>query len=248
MTDPEVSQYAAEFRNGLAESLSKNISEVLEKNQAKIDESYARLTCLQALRLYLLNDKLSPGALGFFAEAQGDGLTSQVLVLSGSTRSALKSLRSLIENIVRSVYYADHPVEYKLWEAGKHRPTFKSLFDYLEGHPDLADLDTSLNPQSALHSNWKKLSQSVHASAKEERMSSEADKISIWRTTQRSVGKWATFQRNVIKDVCLLYLALHRESLQGASLKPLRESLALGIPANLDAKIATHFNVRVVRS
>jgi hypothetical protein len=248
VTDSEIAKHAVEFRDGLAKALSENIAEVLKKDAEKVDQAYARLTCLQALRLHLLNERVSAGSLGFFAEAQGDGLTSQVLALSGSTRSALKSLRSLIENVIRSVYYADHPVEYTLWEAGKHRPTFKSLFDYLDCHPDLAGVDAALQPQTTLHANWKKLSQAVHASAKSDRMNDEAEKVTIWKTTQESVGNWAKFQKNVIKDICLLYVCLFKESLQGASLKPLRESLAIAIPATLDAKILADFKVRIVRA
>jgi hypothetical protein len=248
VTDPEIAKNARNFRDSLGGVLSENISDVLANHAGTIDAAYGRLTSLQALRLHVLNDHLPTGPLGFFTEAQGDGLTSLVLILTGSSRSALKSLRSLIENVVRSVYYADHPIEYRLWEAGKHRPTFKSFFDYLDQHPDLTNLDAAVQPQNSLHANWKKLSQAVHASAKEERMSSEADKITIWKTSQKRVGNWSTFHRNVLKDVCLLYLALCKDHLQGASLKPLRQSLALSIPATLDTKIVANLGVRLVRS
>jgi hypothetical protein len=248
MNDPEIAKNASDFRRDLPTSLASNIAEILKKNSAKIDESYARLTCLQAIRIHLLNGTASDGAIGFFYEAQGDGLTSQVLALSGSSRSALKSLRSLIENIVRSVYYADHAIEYRLWEDGKHRPTFKSFFDYLESHPDIRNSSPSLNPCSSLHANWKKLSQAVHASAKEERMTSTAEKITIWKTNQKSVGDWSSFQKNIMKDVCLLYIILFHKKMQGAALKPVKESLSISIPKTLDAKIFSEFSVRLPRS
>lgn len=245
MMDDEISKNAAEFRTNLADALRANIAAINEKNSQKLDEAYARLTCLQSIRVSLLEGNTSSGALGFFTEAQGDGLTSQVLITSGSSRSALKSLRSLIENVIRAVYYADHPVEYRLWEAGKHRPTFKSLFDYLETHPDITALDPKLQSVSTLHSNWKKLSDAVHSSAKEERMSGEHDEITIWKTNQKSVGQWAIFQRAVLQDVCLLYLTLHASKLRGAALKPLRDSLKITIPAKLNSLILSELSVNL---
>ena len=247
MIDPEIAKNAADFRSGLGASLAANISAVLSKDASKIDECYARLTCLQAIRVYLLNNAASPGAIGFFNEAQSDGLTGLVLIMSGSSRSAHKSLRSLIENVIRVVYYADHPIEYRLWEVGKHRPTFRSLFEYIENHPDLVDVKSSLFLPSSLHSSWKKLSEFVHASAMGERMNENIDKIVIWKTSRKSIGQWAIFQRNVIKDICLLFMILNHKNVQGASLKSLRESLAISIPSNLDAKILSTFNVRLPR-
>lgn len=248
MIDPEIEKFAIEFRDELAASIAANISIVIKKNSSKIDEAYARLTCLQAVKVYLLDGHSTDGALGFFTEAQGDGLTSQVLILSGSSRSALKSLRSLIENAIRAVYYADHPIEYRLWEEGRHRPTFRSLFEYLNDHPDLKQFSSSMQPSTSLYSNWKKLSQSVHASAKDDRMSSSTDKIEIWKTNQKSVGQWAKFQNNVIKDICLLYLALHHKKLQGATLKPLRGSFAIAFPTSFDTIIAKTFGITILRN
>lgn len=248
MTDPEIARNAQEFRDGLVAALTANIGAVVAKNATKIDEAYARLTCLQAIKAYLLDGSTSEGALGFFAEAQGDGITSLVLVTSGSSRSSLKSLRSLIENIVRSIYYADHPVEYRLWDQGKHRPTFKSFFEYLSAHPELSTCDFSLKATETIYATWKKLSQSVHASVKGERMTDKSGKITVWKTNQHAVGQWATFQQAVIRDVCLLYLTLYSQSMKGATLKPLREALAIALPTKLDSKISANLGVKIVRA
>lgn len=247
MIDAEIAKRAAEFRNGLIAALTSNCSEVLQKNTFKIDEAYARLTCLQSLRAYLIADVTSEGSQGFFVEAQADGLTSLVLILTGAPRSALKSLRSLIENVIRSIYYADHPIEYRQWEDDNHRPTFKSLFDYLDAHPDLQGLNEKLQPQKTLHSNWKMLSQAVHSSAKAERMTGNTETIQIWKTTQAAVGKWATFQKAVIRDVCLLYFILYREKLKGGGFKPVRESATIALPKNLDLRIKEDLGIRLVR-
>lgn len=247
MSDPDIAANAALFRQQIIPALTSNFQDLAPGSIAKIDAAYGRLTGLQALRASILESQISEGALGFFNEAQGDGLTSQVLVSVGATRSALKSLRSLIENVVRSIYYADHAIEYELWEAEKHRPTFKSLFDYLEAHPALSKLDFVSEATCKIHSNWKKLSQAVHASAKAERMATDASKISLWRTTQEAVAQWANFQMNVLKDVIIIYTALYSRNMQGAALQSVRSALSLSVPTNLDSRFLQDLGVRIIR-
>lgn len=109
MADAEVSKNAKGFRAGLLAQIGSNFGVHKTAEQNKIDNGYSRLTVLQAFRGHILN-QMTDGAKGFFTEAQSDGLTSQVLICSGMGRSALKSLRSLIENLLRSIYYNDHPI------------------------------------------------------------------------------------------------------------------------------------------
>lgn len=248
MSDSEIQANAESFRSGLIDVIRGNFDLISSSDAGKLDAAYARLTCLQAIRSYIIQDTVSEGALGFYTEMQSDALTSQVLIMTGASRSALKSLRSVIENFIRSIYYTDHPIEYRQWEIGKHRPTFKSFFDYFETHPDLVDRSSGILNLSILHATWKELSQAVHASAKTERMSDSNNKISIWTTTRGAVGKWASLQSSIIKYICLTYALIYHEKLAGASLKPLRESIAIAIPTNLDAKLKTNLSIKIPRS
>ena len=76
--------------------------------------SYRRIVSLQAWRTFL-ELRISADSLAFFLEAQNDALTSHVFASLGSWRSALKALRSCIENVAFCLYYKDHPVEFRLW-------------------------------------------------------------------------------------------------------------------------------------
>lgn len=246
MVDAAIQANAEAFRTSLASDISSNIASHKAGEIEKIDAGYARLTILQAFRSHILTD-LDDGAMGFFTEAQSDGLSSQVLILSGMGRSALKSLRSLIENVVRSIYYADHTIEYRLWEMEKHRPTFSSLFDYVDSHPDIRDLPGEINPSNKLRSSWKSLSNAVHASLKSLRTSKEVEDVNLWRTDKASIGQWSTAQAKILEEISLLYLAIYRTRLSAAKGKPVREALQYAINAKKDSQIKTTLGVKILR-
>jgi|TARA_R100000501_G_scaffold13964_1_gene25527 hypothetical protein len=246
VADAEIAANAEAFRVDLPKSLATNIAAHKAAELAKIDTSYARLTVLQAFRSHVLHD-IPVGAMGFFTEAQSDGLSSNVLITAGMGRSALKSLRSLIENIVRAVYYADHQIEYRLWETKNHRPSFKSLFDYLQTHPDIRNLPSTFSPANNLYRSWKDLSNAVHASLIDLRTSTNVEEIKLWRTDQATVAKWSKKQQEILENISLLYLGIHRERLQGAKVKPLRQALSHTIRSKFDAEINSSLGIKIAR-
>lgn len=246
MPDAEIQANAEAFRSSLSTEIATNIASHKATELEKIDASYARLTILQAFRSHILTD-LEDGAMGFFTEAQSDGLSSQVLISAGMGRSALKSLRSISENVVRSIYYADHIVEYRLWEMEKHRPTFSSLFDYIDSHPDIRDLPDGINPSSGLRSSWKSLSNAVHASLKSIRTTKKVAEVNLWRTDKASVGQWNKAQSKLMEEVSLLYVALYRDRLSGAKATPVRKALSHTIKPAKDGEIKSSLGVNIIR-
>ena len=109
----------------------------LDKHRAVYLQSYIRIASMNAWRANVFAETISVGSLEFFAEAINDALVSHIWARFGSWRSALMSLRSCIENTCYSLYYKDHPVELRLWESGKHRPSFAEIHSYLASHPDI---------------------------------------------------------------------------------------------------------------
>lgn len=247
MTDIDASKNAASFRNTLNGKFAANLTAIETHSAGKLDSAYVRLTSLQAWRTYVLEDRFSAGALGFFTEAQSDGLVALVQASTGLWRPSHKSLRSLIENVVHCIYYNDHPVEYMRWEAGSFRPSFSSLFDYLAEHPSITKLPEGMQPVGALRARYGELSNAVHSSSKAMRMSADELKATIWKSDAASLGKWSTAQKNVLRDINLLLLILLSEHLKGAAAKPLRETLSLVISGAKDADIKKHLSVRIIR-
>lgn len=245
--DQEVTSNAETFRQSVPTAIASNIDEIVARDSALLDKAYARLTTLQSWRSFVLDQRISKEALGFFAEAQNDGITSSILISSGLWRSSLKSLRSLIENLIQSTYFMDHPVEYRRWAEGKLRPTFSELFKYLSEHPDICELPEGLNPVADLKAHYRHLSNVVHASALEFRMTDDVDDLVLWKTSAADIGSWSTTHKRVLIAANKLYLALFSIHLQGAASKGLRESLAIVLPASLDDKIKAQMSVNILR-
>lgn len=247
MKDPEIKANAEAFRSRLLPKLNDNLAALKSDSSSKLDEAYARLTSLQAWRAFVLEEHMSADALGFFSEAQNDGLTSSVLMSIGMWRPAMKSLRSLIESILHCLYFNDHPVEYRLWDAGKFRPTFKELFDYFLRHPDISALPANLQGAGELKRHYKHLSNVVHASAREFRMTNEIESLKLWNTSASEIGKWATTHKSVLREANFLILSLFATQLQGAAHKGVREALSLVIPPARDVEIKATLQVKIVR-
>lgn len=247
MADAEISANAKAFRSGVGTMLASNLGAISDHGTVKLDEAYGRLTTLQAWRSFILEEKMSTEALGFYSESQNDGLTSSVLMSVGLWRPAMKSLRSLIENMLHCLYFNDHPIEYRLWDEGKFRPTFRELFDYFLSHPDISSLPENLKGAGELKAHYKHLSNVVHASAREFRMTNELESLKLWNTSADGIGKWATTHKKVLRDINLLLLALFSQYLHGAAHKGLRETLSIVIPVARDTEIKATHSVKLIR-
>ncbi|MDF3907769.1 hypothetical protein [Paracoccus sp. AS002] len=245
--DNEILANAKAFRDDLGPRFTTNLAAVSGHGGNILDESYARLTVLHAWRVFVLEETLSSDALGFYSEAQNDGLTSSVLMSAGMWRPAMKSLRSMIENILHCLYFNDHPVEYRLWDAGKYRLTFKDLFDYFSAHPDISSLPENIKGVPELKTHYRYLSNVVHSSAREFRMTSEVESLKLWNITADGVGKWNTMHKKVLRDSNLLILALLAVHLKGAARKGLREALSIAIPTTRDSAIKASLGVKIIR-
>lgn len=205
--------------------------------------SYRRVASLQAWRTTLLADKLDDNSMAFFLEGQNDALSSHVLARMGSWRASLKCLRSLIENVMASLYYKDHPVEYLLWAEGSHRLDFQNYHRYFATHPELDDFSEDECGLSALKAEFATLSKAVHGSARPFRMTSDDGITQLWRPDNASARQWATRESRVILSVNKLLLAFYCYDLQGSANPNLRRSISLLATAAQRQKVRTLFGV-----
>ena len=221
------------------------VSDELVKDTTVYLASYRRIVSLQAWRAFL-EPRISEASLAFFLEAQNDALTSHVFANLGTWRSALKALRSCIENVAFCLYYKDHPVEFKLWEKGKHRLPISDYLAYLENHPQRVVVP-SVDSMPQLQKEYSTLSKAVHASAKGFRMTNDIQTTLLWSDAKTSQGAWRTRESDVLINLNLLLLAHFREQLSGAAEPGLREAIGLAVPAALFTEVKTHLKVVVRR-
>lgn len=229
------------------ESELESVSTSLAARQNEFLTSYQRLTSLQAWRGSLLNNRLSAESIEFFLEAQNDGLTSHVLARLGSWRTALKALRSCIENVLACLYYMDHPVELHLWKNHRHRLGLSEYVTYFRGHPAVEELPENVTGVSELAKEIAILSSAVHASASSFRMTDDGTLPHFWTSEAAQLGKWCTRESRSLLAVNLILLTVFRDELEGGKLPNLRKAVSLAIPQSRHADIKQHLGVRLFR-
>jgi len=217
------------------------VSANLANQRAIFLSSYRRIVSLQAWRLFL-ESRISDASLRFFLEAQNDALTSHVFANLGSWRSALKALRSCIENVMFCLFYKDHPVEFRLWETGQHKPPISDFMNYLEQHPDRVKVPT-VDPMPHIHTEYSTLSKAVHASAKGFRMTNDVKTTLLWSDSVPSLNQWQTREIAVLTNLNLLLVSHFRNGLTGAGAASLREAVGLAIAVNRYPDIKAHLSV-----
>ena len=213
------------------------IRKELAKSGAIYESSYSRIVPLGAWGSSVLEGELSPESLAFFDEAQNDALVSHVFARLGAWRSALKSLRSCMENGLSALYYMDHPVELALWGVGKHRMSFAKLVEYTTSHPRLAELSSTLTGLDAIEKEYGTLSRAVHGSAKAFRMTHGATDSQLWTKDPAKLGAWSTRLSEVMRILNLLLLAFFRDKISTTQQPGLRKAISLVIPPTKHTEI-----------
>ena len=238
----EIDSASGRFTTAWRDELAR-VSADLARFQPRFVESYRRLVSLEAWKTHLLEGRISSASLGFFLEAQNDGLVSHVLASLGSWRSALKSLRSCIENVCFCLYYMDHPVELSLWSIGKHALTHSAVLEYLQRHPSVSTVPKSVSGLEIIKKEYPVLSRAVHASAVGFRMTAEETGVRLWHTDQGKLGAWSTRELQTLCGINLLLLTMFRSELEGARLEGLRKAVSLAIPATRHKDVKQHLKV-----
>lgn len=226
-------EVAANFRRFDAEwpAESSLVRADLSTFEDKYLQSYRRLTSLNAWRAYASNT-LPDNANSFLKEAHNDAVSSHVFARLGSWRTALKAIRSCVENVLYCEYYKDHPVEMRLWEQGRHRLGFSEMLSYFRGHPDISVLPDDLTGLTRIEAEYATLSRAVHGSAVSFRMTTSEGLTNLWSADVARVGAWSTREKHTIVGLNLFLVALHRNNLEGTSQPGLRQAIALALDSH----------------
>lgn len=219
----------------------------LDTHSGDFLKSYARIASLNAWRTNVLEDRISEGSGAFFGEALNDAIISHVFARIGSWRSALSALRSSIENACFCIYYKDHPVELRQWEAGSHRLSFSEVHNYLERHPDVSPLKgDTITGMALVREEYSVLSRAVHGSGKTFRMSPGAQGTTLWKADVAAFGAWKTREQRTLCGINLLLTTIFRKELRGAGQVALRRALAFAIPTASHARVKSALKVTLV--
>ena len=99
----------------------------------------------------------------FLGEIRSDAINSILLSLYGFKKSANLSIRGIIENTFRYVYYYDHPIELALMNGReKYFISIKEFSDWLVSHPNLKEKISHYQINDKLYEKYGKTSEIVH--------------------------------------------------------------------------------------
>ncbi len=197
---------------------------------SKLEDCYRRIAVLNSWRIDVLSPTLGEPFLQFFLEFQNDALQSLVFASAGAWRPALQSLRSGIEDALHCLYYKDHPVEYRLWEAGRFKIGFAELSKYLEGHPDLRDSEGALDALARIKGEYGTLSRAVHGHRLFRMTGSNEEGTVLFSKSHSSLGAYRTRQAETTSSIATTLAFLFHEQIQGTRQPALRKVLKPMIP------------------
>ena len=241
---PGVDRNAEGFSKRFPLEIAAACESGLENTQGFRD-SYRRVVSLQAWRtLFFEPSYRNSPIVSMFLEAQNDALLSVVLAHTAMWRPALQSLRSCVENVLSTCYYVDHPIEFRLWEKGKHRIGFSALESYFSRHPDIAIHKGLPNILSELEKEYATLSKAVHASARPFLMTREGS-ITITNNDKSRYNQWNTRHFRALQWLNFLLLVLNASAIKGAQRAELRKSISLAIPYRYHNDIVEHLGVHL---
>lgn len=246
--EDELAANFEQFTNRWPEEMERAFSELSEHDDHgdKFLRSYKRIVSINAWRSLIIQSTDSEGPVNFFVEAHNDAVSSHVFARLGSWRTALKSLRSCIENVLFCEFYKDHPVEFRKWKKSEHRITFQKLLKYFQTHPEIKELPNHLSGLPRLNSEYATLSQAVHSSAPSFRMTEGEEETRLWSTDRAKLGAWHTRERISLTGINLLLCALYREELQGAAQQGLRRAVSLTLSSSdLRDDIGDHLSINL---
>jgi hypothetical protein len=99
----------------------------------------------------------------FIEEIASDALQILPQVLMGYRKPAKLLTRGIIENVLRHIYFSDHPIEFsRMNRDQKWFMSMESLWDYAKTHPIFMVTETKFDAFNRLNSLYSELSAGVH--------------------------------------------------------------------------------------
>jgi hypothetical protein len=128
----------------------------------KATEKLHCLTYNLALWAFMLK-KEPECAQVFIDEMASDALQILTQALYGYRKTTALLLRSIVENVLRHIYFKHHPIEFvRMNGQKKWYPSVEELFDYLQHHPHFTEIEKRFDAISQFKTLYDDLSAEVH--------------------------------------------------------------------------------------
>ena len=146
----------------------------------------------------------------FIEEIASDALQILPQALMGYEKTAKLLTRGIIENVLRNIYFSDHPVEFARMNRGtKWYLSMEELFEYPKMVQTLADLETRFDALNRLNTLYGELSAGIHGrTVRDLEMRTALNKI---KCDAVSLTKQAALTERCGEAASFLLAAFHRE-------------------------------------
>ncbi len=99
----------------------------------------------------------------FIEEIASDALQILPQALMGYNKTTKMLTRGVVENCIRHIYFADHPIEFwRMNREAKWYRTLEDLFEYALVHPTFIDIEKRFDAINKLKNLYNELSAGVH--------------------------------------------------------------------------------------
>lgn len=128
----------------------------------------------------------------FIDEIASDALQVLPQVMQGYGKTTNLLIRGIIENTLRHLYFADHPIEFgRMNQSGKWFLTMDNLFEYPKIHPDLVRGEKAFDSLDQLSSLYSDLSAGVHGrTVRDLEMRTALEKIQYTAAEAKKHTQW----------------------------------------------------------
>lgn len=152
-----------------------------------------------------------PKAHAYLLEIRSDAILLIPAIVFGNRRSMRLYERAHIEDILRYLYYRDHPIEHELLQLEpKGYANMETLFNWVKNHPASRRVTNQLDAAlAALSSAYSELSMTVHAAVNTELELS--DSLSNLHAPIAEASKELVRLQTVFESITFLLSAFHFE-------------------------------------
>lgn len=202
----EVRKKASRFQKKYREKLASNWKETITNSRGSFYTCYKYGTVFQNWRIGL---EACGKSSEFIREMQTDSIVSIIFANQCMYRSAMMSLRSLLECCFNEIFFRCHPIEYKWWIEGDYKAGFFKIIDFVFKLDNPKNYEKKTKIKQKINTSYKTLSKYVHARGYIHMYSPL--NLNPFKYEKGDFKKWANIYRTITKIACTMLLLFYSD-------------------------------------
>ncbi|MBU3907489.1 MAG: hypothetical protein KKA64_04550 [Nanoarchaeota archaeon] len=148
----------------------------------------------------------------FLSEARSDSIKLIPLLLLGFRKPIFLLRRSMVEGVLKFIFYEEHPIEYKLLDINvKSKYDIDELFDYVKKHPLSYNNKRIEDLASKIKGTYSDLSRFIHATNTS--FSSSRKTLQDVKIKENELERFSSAIKILLQDLMTLVLYFRKEDI-----------------------------------